>query len=65
MYIEVLIVFDSPRTEVAEEPKKMFIEVIEGLDVVKLHRYHPSRQGVIVVDMTPAPLDPITPLKRS
>jgi hypothetical protein len=65
MYILVESVFDSPRTEVAEETKKTFIDVTAELDNVKVQRYHPSRQGIIVVDMTPAPLDPTTPFKRS
>ena len=57
--------FDSARLEVVEETKKTFILVMEELDSVKVHRYHPSRQGTIVVDMTPAPLEPTTPFKRS
>jgi hypothetical protein len=56
-------VFVSPRAEVAEETKKTFIEVTEEFDIVKVQQYHPSRQGIIVVDMVPAPLDPATPVK--
>ena len=65
MYIEVESVFDSPRGDVVEDTKKTFIEVMEGLDNVKVHRYHPSCQGIIVVDITPAPIDPTTPVERS
>ena len=64
MYMEVESVFDSPRSEVVEETKKAFIEVMEEPDSVKAHRYHPSRQR-IVADMTPVPLDPTTPVKIS
>ena len=64
MYMEVESVFDSPRTEVAEETKKTVIEVTEELDNVKVQRYHPSRQEIIVANMAPAPLDPTTPVKR-
>jgi hypothetical protein len=56
-------VFDSPRTEVAEETKKTFIEDTEELDNVKVQRCHSSNQGIIVGDLTPASLDPTTPVK--
>jgi hypothetical protein len=63
--MEVESVFDSPRTEVSKLTKKTFIEVAEALVKVNVHQNHPTRQGITVADMTPAPLDPTTPFKRS
>jgi len=65
MNMEVESVFDSPRTEVAEETKKTFIDITDELDNVRVQRYHPLRQGIIIADMTPAPLDPTTPVEIS
>ena len=57
--------FISARGDVADETMKMFIADAIELDVVKVHRYHPSRQGIIVAAVAPAPRDPTTPVKRS
>ena len=64
MYMEVPIVFISARGAVADETNKTFIAFAAEIDVVRVHRYHPSRQGMIVADMVPAPVDPTTPVKR-
>ena len=56
--------FDSARGEVADETKKTLIEFAPEEFIVKLHRYHPFEQGIIVDDVTIVPVDPTNPDKR-
>ena len=65
MYMEVASVFDFARVAVADETNNTVITFAAETDVVKVHRYHPSRQGMIVAAVAPAPRDPTAPVKRS
>ncbi len=63
-YIEVFSVFISLRGAVEDETIPIFNAVAVGELCVIVHRYHPSRHGIIV-DVTATDLIPIVPFKRS
>jgi hypothetical protein len=65
MCMSVVSVLLAARVAVEEETKQTFKEFAIEADVVKVQRYHPSRQGIIVAVMVPVPIDPTTPVKRS
>ncbi len=63
MYMFVVRVFDSARTEVADVTihTAMPLAIVDG--VVSVHRKNPSRQGVIVAD-SKADVLPTTPVNK-
>ena len=64
MYIDVVRLFDSVRTEVADETKQIPNPATTLDAVVSVHRNQLSFQGCIVDDETDDPLLPTAPVAR-
>ena len=62
--MEVLSVFTSARIDVADDTIPILNPVTVPDVYVIVHRYHPSRQGIIV-EVTAADRLPTLPLRRS